>query len=83
MALSPHDLMCWWDVKHIHLLKLEYHVVLDQTVFSLPGEVALVHMLIVRHPGMFFQHFMECIFHFNNYQHHTGIQKLSCKHRFR
>ena len=39
---------------------------------SIIGEFCLVHMLIVRHQNMIFQHFMECIFHFNDYKDHAG-----------
>ena len=36
------------------------------------GEFCLVHLLLVRQPTVFFQHFVECIFHFNNYEKHKG-----------
>ena len=36
------------------------------------GEFCLVHLLLVRQPSVFFQHFVECIFHFNNYEKHKG-----------
>ena len=36
------------------------------------GEFCLIHLLEQRHPGMFYQHFVECIFHFNSYDKHKG-----------
>ncbi|XP_052213027.1 condensin-2 complex subunit D3-like isoform X2 [Dreissena polymorpha] len=41
------------------------------------GEFCLLHMLIQRHPTMFFQHFMECVFHFNDYRDHAVYNKFS------
>ncbi|KAL4224772.1 Condensin-2 complex subunit D3 [Mactra antiquata] len=35
------------------------------------GEFCLVHMLLKRHPNMLFQHFMECLFYFNDYREHS------------
>ncbi|KAK3583282.1 hypothetical protein CHS0354_011171 [Potamilus streckersoni] len=40
------------------------------------AEFCLVHLLIQRHPNMFFQHFMECIFHFNSYEDHAVFNKF-------
>ncbi|XP_075420178.1 condensin-2 complex subunit D3 isoform X2 [Tenrec ecaudatus] len=40
------------------------------------GEFCLVHLLLKRNPVMFFQHFIECIFHFNNYEHHEKYNKF-------
>ncbi|XP_028518603.1 condensin-2 complex subunit D3, partial [Exaiptasia diaphana] len=38
------------------------------------ADFCLVHLLLTRHPGMFYQHFVECIFHFNSYdKHKEGI----------
>ena len=37
-----------------------------------PGEFCLVHLLLCRQPAVFFQHFVECVFHFNSYQKHRG-----------
>lgn len=38
------------------------------------GEFCLVHLLLTRQPTVFFHHFVECIFHFNNYEKHKGIR---------
>ncbi|XP_055987450.1 condensin-2 complex subunit D3 isoform X2 [Sorex fumeus] len=40
------------------------------------GEFCLVHLLLKRSPGLFFQHFTECIFHFNNYEKHEKYNKF-------
>ncbi|XP_058145274.1 condensin-2 complex subunit D3 isoform X2 [Dasypus novemcinctus] len=40
------------------------------------GEFCLVHLLLKRNPAMFFQHFIECIFHFNNYEKHEKYNKF-------
>ncbi|KAM9221269.1 condensin-2 complex subunit D3 isoform 1-T1 [Dugong dugon] len=40
------------------------------------GEFCLVHLLLKRNPVMFFQHFIECIFHFNNYEKHEKYNKF-------
>ena len=37
------------------------------------AEFCLEHLLLVRHPGMFYQHFVECIFFFNSYEKHKGM----------
>lgn len=36
------------------------------------AEFCLTHLLQVRHPGMFYQHFVESIFFFNSYEKHKG-----------
>ncbi|KFO37322.1 condensin-2 complex subunit D3 [Fukomys damarensis] len=40
------------------------------------GEFCLAHLLLKRNPVMFFQHFIECIFHFNNYEKHEKYNKF-------
>lgn len=44
------------------------------------AEFCLEHLLLVRHPGMFYQHFVECIFFFNSYEKHKGeyVHLQSC-----
>ncbi|ERE74446.1 condensin-2 complex subunit D3 isoform 2 [Cricetulus griseus] len=41
------------------------------------GEFCLAHLLLKRNPTMFFQHFIECIFHFNSYEKHGQYNKFS------
>ncbi|XP_041367044.1 condensin-2 complex subunit D3-like [Gigantopelta aegis] len=41
------------------------------------AEFCLVHLLLRRQPAMFFQHFVECIFHFNAYDGHSVYNKFS------
>ena len=36
------------------------------------AEFCFSHLLLTKHPGMFYQHFVEGIFHFNCYQKHRG-----------
>ena len=36
------------------------------------GEFCMVHLLLARHPTMFYQHLVECVFHFNGYEKHKG-----------
>lgn len=36
------------------------------------AEFCLVHILLQRNPNMFFHHFVECVFHFNGYEGHSG-----------
>ncbi|XP_062053352.1 condensin-2 complex subunit D3 [Lepus europaeus] len=45
------------------------------------GEFCLAHLLLKRNPVMFFQHFIECIFHFNNYEKHEKYNKFSQSER--
>ncbi|XP_070256151.1 condensin-2 complex subunit D3 isoform X1 [Myotis yumanensis] len=45
------------------------------------GEFCLAHLLLKRNPAMFFQHFVECIFHFNNYEKHEKYNKFSQSER--
>ncbi|NXN20902.1 CNDD3 protein, partial [Nycticryphes semicollaris] len=40
------------------------------------GEFCLVHLLLKRHPGMFSQHFIECIFYFNSYEKHEKYNRF-------
>lgn len=40
------------------------------------AEFCLVHLLLSRHPGMLFQHFMECVFHFNSFEKHQVYNKF-------
>ncbi|XP_023559608.1 condensin-2 complex subunit D3 isoform X2 [Octodon degus] len=40
------------------------------------GEFCLAHLLLRRTPAMFFQHFIECIFHFNSYEKHEKYNKF-------
>ncbi|KAL3841668.1 hypothetical protein ACJMK2_019782 [Sinanodonta woodiana] len=40
------------------------------------AEFCLVHLLMQRHPNMFFQHFIECIFHLNSYEDHPVYNKF-------
>ncbi|XP_028931356.1 condensin-2 complex subunit D3 isoform X1 [Ornithorhynchus anatinus] len=45
------------------------------------GEFCLVHLLLKRNPVMFFQHFIECIFHFNSYEKHEKYNKFTQSER--
>ncbi|XP_069133274.1 condensin-2 complex subunit D3-L-like [Argopecten irradians] len=40
------------------------------------AEYCLVHVLLQRHPAMFFHHFLECVFHFNGYQGHGAYNNF-------
>ncbi|RMX45333.1 hypothetical protein pdam_00000748 [Pocillopora damicornis] len=40
------------------------------------AEFCLVHLLLSRHPGMLFQHFVECVFHFNSFEKHQVYNKF-------
>ncbi|KAK3759512.1 hypothetical protein RRG08_045798, partial [Elysia crispata] len=40
------------------------------------AEFCLEHLLLKKHPNMFFNPFVECIFHFNNYQDHPTYNKF-------
>ncbi|NXN61876.1 CNDD3 protein, partial [Rynchops niger] len=40
------------------------------------AEFCLVHLLLKRNPGMFSQHFIECIFHFNSYEKHEKFNRF-------
>ncbi|CAH1786833.1 unnamed protein product, partial [Owenia fusiformis] len=41
------------------------------------AEFCLVHLLLVRHPTMFSQHFIESVYHFNAYDQHNVYNKFS------
>ena len=53
---------------------LFFHVVstLVDTDMSSFSEFCLLHLLKVRHPGIFYKHFVECIFFLNAYNKHQG-----------
>ncbi|XP_042656314.1 condensin-2 complex subunit D3 isoform X2 [Tyto alba] len=40
------------------------------------GEFCLVHLLLKRNPTIFSQHFIECIFHFSNYEKHHKYNRF-------
>lgn len=40
------------------------------------GEVCLVHLLLKRNPALFYQHFIECIFHFTSYEKHDSFNRF-------
>ncbi|XP_061237648.1 condensin-2 complex subunit D3 isoform X7 [Bos javanicus] len=40
------------------------------------GEVCLVHLLLKRNPTIFYQHFIECIFHFTGYEKHESFNRF-------
>ncbi|KAH9495177.1 Condensin-2 complex subunit D3 [Bulinus truncatus] len=40
------------------------------------AEFCLEHLLLQKHPNLFFHPFIECIFHFNNYQNHPVYNKF-------
>ncbi|XP_031558321.1 condensin-2 complex subunit D3-like isoform X2 [Actinia tenebrosa] len=40
------------------------------------ADFCLVHLLLTRNPGMFQQHFVECIFHFNSFNKHKVFNKF-------
>ncbi|GFR84018.1 condensin-2 complex subunit D3-like, partial [Elysia marginata] len=40
------------------------------------AQFCMEHLLLKKHPNMFFNPFVECIFHFNNYQDHTTYNKF-------
>ncbi|XP_078451127.1 condensin-2 complex subunit D3 isoform X3 [Lampetra planeri] len=56
-----------------------FHRFASVLVDSDPGiqsfaEFCLIHLLLKKHPGIIFQHFIECIFHFNCYEKHEKYQ---------
>ncbi|XP_045411598.1 condensin-2 complex subunit D3 isoform X4 [Lemur catta] len=57
--------------------KLDYTKIIESwEKISSFGEFCLAHLLLKRNPVMFFQHFIECIFHFNNYEKHEKYNKF-------
>ncbi|KAL5479868.1 hypothetical protein EMCRGX_G023460 [Ephydatia muelleri] len=40
------------------------------------AEFCLGHLLFTRYPTMFYQHFVECVFHFNNYEKHRVYNRF-------
>ncbi|XP_039420704.1 condensin-2 complex subunit D3 isoform X1 [Corvus cornix cornix] len=40
------------------------------------AEYCLVHVLLMRNPVIFSQHFIECIFHFNSYEKHPKYNRF-------
>lgn len=46
------------------------------SVLCSTGEVCLVHLLLKRNPALFYQHFIECIFHFTGYEKHEGFNRF-------
>uniref|UniRef100_S4R8W0 Non-SMC condensin II complex, subunit D3 n=1 Tax=Petromyzon marinus TaxID=7757 RepID=S4R8W0_PETMA len=56
-----------------------FHRFASVLVDSDPGirsfaEFCLIHLLLKKHTGIIFQHFIECIFHFNSYEKHEKYQ---------
>ena len=47
-----------------------------QSTTMFTAEFCLAHLLMQRHPTMFFQHFVECVFHFNCYDGHNVYNKF-------
>ena len=54
------------------------------------ADFCLVHLLLSRHPGMLYQHFVECVFHFNSFEKHKGeiatsvrLSKITIKSQFK
>ncbi|XP_029412551.1 condensin-2 complex subunit D3 isoform X3 [Nannospalax galili] len=45
------------------------------------GEFCLAHLLLKRNPTLFFQYFIECIFHFNSYEKHEKYNRFSQSER--
>ena len=41
------------------------------------AEFCLSHLLQVKNPGMFYLHFVECVFFFNSYEKHKGESAMS------
>ncbi|KAM7435860.1 Condensin-2 complex subunit D3 [Porites harrisoni] len=41
------------------------------------ADFCLVHLLLSRHPGMLYQHFVECVFHFNSFEKHKVYNKFA------
>ena len=41
------------------------------------ADFCLHHLLAKKHPAMFFAHFIECIFHFNNYRTHPAYNRFA------
>ena len=52
-------------------LHTTHHVILSSLSTA---EFCLGHLLFTRHPTMFYQHFVECVFHFNDYENHRGTE---------
>ncbi|XP_057605649.1 condensin-2 complex subunit D3 isoform X3 [Hippopotamus amphibius kiboko] len=40
------------------------------------GKFCLAHLLLKRNPAMFFQHFIECIFHLSSYEKHEKYNRF-------
>ncbi len=40
------------------------------------AEFCLIHLLLSRYPAMFYQHFIECVFHFNSYEKHRVFNRF-------
>ncbi|XP_078673980.1 condensin-2 complex subunit D3-L-like isoform X1 [Branchiostoma floridae x Branchiostoma belcheri] len=47
------------------------------------AEFCLVHLLSERQPGMYFNNFVQCVYHLNSYQHHPVYNKFSESERER
>ncbi|XP_014681011.1 PREDICTED: condensin-2 complex subunit D3-like [Priapulus caudatus] len=45
------------------------------------AQFCLVNLLLPRNPQMFFNHFIECIFHFNCYENHAAYNKFTQSER--
>ncbi|XP_066279789.1 condensin-2 complex subunit D3-L-like isoform X2 [Branchiostoma lanceolatum] len=47
------------------------------------AEFCLVHLLSERQPGMYFNNFVQCVYHLNSYQHHPVYNKFNESERER
>ncbi|XP_074660427.1 condensin-2 complex subunit D3-L-like [Tubulanus polymorphus] len=71
--LLQEDYLKW---KSLLFFRFISTVVDDHSEIEKFAKFCLVDLLLPRNPNMFFQHFIECIFHFNSYEDHMSYNKF-------
>ena len=62
-------------VEHAHIqcrITYLYCIQILSSFHCFVAEFCLLHLVTSKHPTVFYQHFVECIFFYNNYDKHKG-----------
>ena len=65
--LLQQDYIKWKGSLFFHFIA----TLVDEEVRELT-EFCMLHLFLIRNPTIFYVHFVECVFHFNDYRKHNG-----------